>query len=114
MEYFSFTLLQILLYGFTKHKYVFQLIQLNSGSMKHVEKKHTAAEKNINLSLLQRYFSGSLKDAARSIGGKPCFSTRFDVVTVYLFQGKNALILDIITCDSDIASPSSVDLCVIV
>lgn len=89
---------------------MFQLIQLNSGSTKHVEKKHSAAEKNISLSLLQRYFSGSLKDAARSIGGKPCFSTCFDVVAVYLFQGKNALILDIITYDSDIASPSSVDL----
>ncbi|CAL9200863.1 unnamed protein product [Musa hybrid cultivar] len=45
--------------------------QLNSGSMKHVEKKHSAAEKNISLSLLQRYFSGSLKDAARSIGVCP-------------------------------------------
>ncbi|URD88900.1 RWP-RK domain [Musa troglodytarum] len=54
--------------------------QLNSGSMKHVEKKHSTAEKNISLSLLQQYFSGSLKDAARSIGG--CHQGKDDVSLV--------------------------------
>jgi len=34
------------------------------------EKKKSTTEKNVSLSALQQHFSGSLKDAAKSLGGE--------------------------------------------
>lgn len=42
-----------------------------SGTKRQQEKKRSTAEKHVSLSILQQYFSGSLKDAAKSIGVCP-------------------------------------------
>ncbi|KAF0891801.1 hypothetical protein E2562_010984 [Oryza meyeriana var. granulata] len=42
--------------------------QVQSSSTRHAEKKRSTAEKNISLDVLRKYFSGSLKDAAKSLG----------------------------------------------
>lgn len=57
---------------------------MTNGSRRQGEKKRSTAEKNVSLSVLQQYFSGSLKDAAKSIGGESVTPTPFFVFSMVL------------------------------
>jgi len=46
-------------------------LQARSSSMRVAEKKRSTSEKNFSLDVLRKYFSGSLRDAAMSLGGEP-------------------------------------------
>lgn len=59
-----------------------------SGSRRSAEKKRSTAEKHVSLSVLQQYFSGSLKDAAKGIGGK---------TSCYMFISCNPLLYQLLT-----------------
>ncbi|WOL15603.1 protein NLP2-like isoform X2 [Canna indica] len=47
------------------------LDQIDFGARKHVKKSNSMVEKNVTVSVLQKYYSGTLKDAAKSIGVCP-------------------------------------------
>jgi hypothetical protein len=52
-------------------------VQPQRSSMRVADKKRSASEKNFSLDVLRKYFSGSLRDAAMSLGGEPyCIVTK--------------------------------------
>lgn len=58
------------------------------GPKRQSEKKRSTSEKHVSISVLQQYFSGSLKDAAKSIGGESSLHISFQTkLSYYLCAG---------------------------
>jgi hypothetical protein len=50
------------------------------------EKKRSTSEKNFSVDVLRKYFSGSLRDAAASLGGKPLVSSQLFTLSVTVMR----------------------------
>ena len=71
MHAFNFEMITELLLLYLVDEGLCSSLQAHSSSMRVAEKKRNTSEKNFSLDVLRKYFSGSLRDAAMSLGGEP-------------------------------------------